>query len=480
MLAIYSIYLLFLSAVIVAVVATQAVRGTVELFSMRNFFALGFLMFQTVSAVWSLVTDEWGDDVWVDAPIGAGLIFCLMCTIFVMLFHWAYNAGWFVKKAAHRLNPTFPVPTTSSLLAVAMVLLVLAIICRYLLAYIPLIGILGNIFSVGLMPAVAAVVVWAWAPQMLNPAVTVIAMPLLLLTLFMSVYQTFGRRDLVSVLSACMWGAYHGLWKHMGLAFTVKRLAVLGAAGVVLVAAYTGAREKTTTETTASELVEKIGQTDLWYGIFSMASGQIAGGISIYLIETRPSVYAFDPFHSAIYFITMPVPRAIWEGKPEGLGLSIVKQAGVRRKAAEYNVGPGLMGHIWNDNPFLTMVPYAVFLGLMMRFLDEITRRHGLNPFLVVPCGVVIGEVIAMSRGELGLFLFRTTFATVAAFAGMIIAAKLLRSVGWPMAEPDAASEHAHAGDGADDGYSTPPEQAPGEYGEYPVEGAYGEQRPGG
>lgn len=437
MTALIATYLLLLSAVIVAVVFAQAYRGTVGLFTMRNFFALGFLMFQTVSATWSLVTDDYGGDLYVADPVGSGLVFCVMCTIFLAIFHWAYMGGWFVKGIAARLNPTFPIPTTSSLLAVAAILILLAVLCRYVLVYIPYIGILTSMFSTGLMPAAAAVIVWAWMPQALNPIVTLISAPLLLFTLFTSVYQTFGRRDLVSVLAACIWAAYHGHWKHRGPAFMIKRLAVLGTAGVVLVAAYTGAREKTTTETSATELITKIGDSDLWYGIFSMASGQAAGGISMYLIETRPSIFPYDTFHSAIYFLTNPVPRALWEGKPEALGFAMVKQAGIKRKAEEFNLGPGLMGHIWNDNPFLAMVPYAIFLGLMARGFDQIVRLHGFNPFLVVPCGVMIGEIIALPRGELGLFLTRLTFGSFAAFGGMVVASRLLRGVGWPMATPD-------------------------------------------
>ncbi len=447
-------YLLFLSAVVVTTVFVQAFRGTVGLMSTRNFFALGFLMFQPVSATWSLITEDYGTDVYVTDPSKSGFVFAIMCTIFLVIFHWAYMGGWGAKRIAPRLNPTFPVPTTSSMIAVAAILILLAAICRYALAYIPLIGIIGNNFSVGLMPAAAAVIVWAWMPQLLNPVVTFLSAPLLLFTLFMSVYQTFGRRDLVSVLAACLWAAFHGYWKYKGSSFMIKRLAILGTAGVVAVAAYTGVREKTTTETSATELISKIGDSDLWYGLFSMASGQVAGGISMHIIETRPEVFPFDPFHSAIYFITNPIPRAVWAGKPEALGFVMVKQLGIKRKAEEFNLGPGLMGHIWNDNPFISMVPYAIFLGLMLRAFDEIVKVHGFNPFLVVPCGVMIGDIIALGRGELGLFLTRIAFGTFAAFGGMIVASRLLRSVGWPMAapgsmssEPEAFEDHAFTED---------------------------------
>lgn len=434
------IYLLFLSAVIITVVGVQAYRGTVGLFSMRNFFMLGFLMFQTVSATFSLFTDDYGGDVWVSDPVGPGFIFCLMCTIFLALFHWAYMGGWYVKRIAGRLNPTFPVPTTSSLLLVSGILVIISVLFRFVFVYIPVIGVLTSVLATGVMPAAAAVIVWAWMPQLFNPIVTTISAPLLLFVMFTSVYQNFGRRDLVSVLAACIWAAYHGYWKYKGTSFMIKRLAVLGTAGVILVAAYTGAREKTSTETTATELVSKIGDTDLWYGIFSMASGQAAGGISMYLIETRPNVFPYQTFHSAIFYVTNPIPRLVWAGKPEALGFTMVKQAGIKRKAEEFNLGPGLMGHIWNDNPFLAMIPYALFLGLMLRAIDQISREHGFNPFLVIPCGVVIGEIIALPRGELGLFLMRTTLGTFAAFAGMVVASRMLRGFGWPMAEPGSLS----------------------------------------
>jgi hypothetical protein len=69
-------------------------------------------------------------------------------------------------------------------------------------------------------------------------------------------------------------------------------------------------------------------------------------------------------------------------------------------------------------------------MGAFLRILDEMVRLEPDNPFVVIPVGVALGEIVAIPRGELGLFVFRTIIAIVSAYIGMRMVAKLLVAFG--------------------------------------------------
>src|SRR6185436_2612842 len=113
-----------------------------------------------------------------------------------------------------------------------------------------------------------------------------------------------------------------------------------------------------------------------------------------------------------------------------GLGKAMVTEALLLNEREAYNVGPGLIGHIYNDNPGRTRIPYAIFFGLFWRFFDEWVTAHPANPFLVLPVFVGAGDLIGVPRGDLGICLFRFTVSVATAWFMMRQCIVLLRATG--------------------------------------------------
>ena len=150
-------------------------------------------------------------------------------------------------------------------------------------------------------------------------------------------------------------------------------------------------------------------------------SGQFAGGISMWIYHTRPSAFPIDPLHSLVYFVTLPIPRDLWPGKPEGLGLTVVHQAAVSGVSAIHSWGPGLVGHIWNDFVYLSLPIYAFLLAGMCRYMDQRMIGATRDPLTVVLFGSALGQLLGMPRGDLGLFVFNM----LAAYLGVWIFIRL-------------------------------------------------------
>lgn len=142
------------------------------------------------------------------------------------------------------------------------------------------------------------------------------------------------------------------------------------------------------------------------------------------MIETRPDPFPYDTLHSLRYFLTHPIPRVFWGDKLTGLGLAMVEQGSVRQKGKGFNFGPGFPGHIFNDNPWVSLVVYSVGLAMTLRFMDRVIIRFPVNPFVIVPMGVAVGEILVLARGELGLFFVRTVASTGGAWIAMWLCAR--------------------------------------------------------
>jgi hypothetical protein len=163
----------------------------------------------------------------------------------------------------------------------------------------------------------------------------------------------------------------------------------------------------------------------------------------MWAIENHPEPVPYDTLASLVYFVVHPIPRMLWEDKPVGLGSLMVKQATVSGKGEEYSLGPGLVAHIVNDNPWISLPLYAILLGAGLRILDDLLKRFPNQPYVVLPLGIELGEIIGLPRGELGLFLFRAVSGMACAYFGTILVAKLLRTLGFSSYTPESSDPQA-------------------------------------
>lgn len=428
----------------------QARKGTVDLFSTRNMFLLGMIIFQCVSGWLSMFMLDFGE-VRVENPAVTGFVYTLLLLVFLAIFLLSYHKGWWVRHRAWRADPQVPRTVPGPMLAIAAVILVFGLVFRLAIGRtIPILGVLTDMMGIGLLSAAAGLAAWVWVPRLMNPAVMIPAATIILIAALSLIFLTFGRRDVLSLIITVFFAGYMSRWRHMGWTKMWPRLVVVGAAGLLFMSAFSTVRSATAKKLDIGEVLAKLMEADIGEGLLGMATGQFAAANSMWCIETRPDPYPFNPLHSAIYAVVQPIPRVLWDQfgipKPNGLGYDMVREARVYKYQKEFTLGPGMIGHIWNDNPILALVPYAIFFGLILRFLDEYMAAHPFSPYYCIPIVAGAGDMVGIPRGEVGLFLFRTAMAVIAAWIALRLARKvLLRSFGPALSEASSVDEDSFA-----------------------------------
>jgi len=420
-----------LAVFLLGLMGVQGLRRTVPLVSVRNLFFVGFIVFQLTSASISLVTQRFKLFMVTDLR-GSATTLWVLCALFVVVFLIASRWTWPVRQLLARIPDRAAFPNFVSLAVLSTAFLGTGILFKNILIYIPVFGPLSAIIGSGLLAAAVGLAAWAYAPRLLNPAALALMMGVLITALLSSMHLSYGRRDLLTVLVAAIWGAYHGHWRHLSRGREIMMLAAVGMAGILLIAAVTATRGK------------QLGATDLYSRITSLESERIEKGLvatftgqetarnSMWIIENIPENHDYRPFNMLIYAVTQPIPRIIWPGKPNGLGWAIVHDyTDVGRRMKGFSIGPGVIGHIWADNPWLTFLPYTIIFGLLCRTMDEVILRRPYNPFIVVAFGAALGQVIGLARGDTGLFLFRIFAAVFFTLMAMFFVTKTLRLFGW-------------------------------------------------
>ncbi len=425
----------------------DARRGVADLFSARNFFLLGFIVFQLTSASLTLFTGFY--DAVQCADYGkTGLIYTFMAMTFLALFLTFYRKGGWATRMASKVRGRYGSIGPSTTLLIAVLFLAGAVLWRLVLTQIPVFGVLAVVVASGLAATAAGLAAWVWAPRWNNPVVGLLSLAIIGGSLTVVFFGDFGRRNALDIFLACLWGAHHGHWKHIGLKRASYQIIPVGTAAMVFLAAFTAGRgQLADSRLGVAESFARLGKGDMSKGFLDLATGQAAAACSMWLIDTRPDPFEYQPFHTLRYFIFHPIPRTLWEGKPVGLGSQMTIQASVRNRSKEFSFGPGLMGHIANDNPYLTMVPYAFGFAFMLRFMDQLVRNHRFNPFIIIPLGVALGDVVGLPRGEAGFFLFRITTMTVSAWVGIGFFGMIAKAMGVVMPPPDTAPVQAPVDD---------------------------------
>lgn len=440
----YALILAITAFILIRRMYVQARRGLVDVFSVRNFFLVGFLIFVLNSGVFTLGFDFYPLlQLRASNPASSGAIYTLIAVLSLVLFWFTYKSGFLSDRLAARINTRFSVSGPIPMLVLAMMFLGLSVFFKFALGQVQFLGVLTQTLAIGMAAAATALAAWAWAPRPFNPLVAALAASVILVAMGLALYKAFGRRDVLSVMLAALWGAHYGHWRLIGIRRSLYQIAPVAAVGLVALASFTGARTLTEgAHLGFTESFSRVTQGDVGDGLLQLGA-QDTAACSLWLIETRPDPFPYDTLHSLRYFLTHPIPRVFWENKPTGLGLAMVEQGSVRQKGKGFNFGPGFPGHIFNDNPWVSLVVYSVGLAMTLRFMDRVIIRFPVNPFVIVPMGVAVGEILALARGELGLFFVRTVASTGGAWIAMWLCATLAGAVGMRStaiaAEPEAA-----------------------------------------
>lgn len=435
-------YLLFLAAILVIVMLRDHVRGRTELFSIRNFAILGFIVFQLTSASIALFRN-YEPYYALQDPEGTALVYAARCTVFLMILFWFYRWG-IGAKAMARITPTVnTVPPEAFMWLVAAVLVFLSIVLRTAVR-LPYVGVLADYVGVSFAAIACGMAGWIWAKRFLNPVAIVYAMMILVGSSASVIIGAFGRRGLVAVGAGMLWGMYYSRWRFASPSKVIGQLLVAAAVPGIALALYTSVRSAAEKDRNAIQHVQAmVTQGDLLLGFALLLDGQGTGSVSMWLQEQHPENFEYRWFHTPVYFVTFPVPRAIYpykRGPLSNMIPSMVKLDRVDRKIL--TIGPGVIGHAGAEGGWIAIFAYGAMAGLFLRFFDEIICKSPYSPFVVLPVGCALGQVIGMARGETGVFAFWYTFSVIAAYISVILVAKVVTKAG--LAKPAVPASDAH------------------------------------
>ena len=431
-----SVAILAIQAIlIITIMIRDTLSPSRDALSMKTFFLAGFLLFQSSSGIFTLVTGEY--DRVLPADLGStGIQFALISSLFLLLMLFFYERGWFVARIAARESTQYTVSDTG-LIMVGVVALTIGVLLREVLGKVPVIGVLTDMLSTGAYCTAIAAVGWAWARKPYNFVAFLAFIIVGAATSVLLLHNAFSRRGLVAAVLTTIWAGYFARWRFDDRKTLVFRTAIIGTIGLGIVLLQSATRGEDGKGGSISDYMRGLSRMeirDFTDAALGMANGQFAGANSMWVIESVPKTMEYWPLHSLRYFVTQPIPRVIWAGKPWSLGNEMVLNAGITGvKKEDFSLGPGIVGHLVLDFAYIAIPLYALIIGLVLRYIDDRVRINAANPFIVIPFGAAAAQILALPRGELGLFAFNA----LAWIVGATIAIRLIAPAVRKRVEPE-------------------------------------------
>ena len=381
-------------------------RGQAELISLRNFFILGFIMWQLISPILLMISRTPPEGVNIENYNATCLEFVIYATIFLIIFLFVYEKGLGAKKIAASIPMPKAIPNDVGLVSLSVVCTILALILKFGI-FLPAFSDLFTRFSESLCAIAIGLVIIPLFKHKLNPAIMIVAACVLLADVAITLSWSVSRRPLVGIFLAMIWALYYFIWRGRSITRIMVTAFVLSIGPILFLAAFSTIRfvGGLTADRTLSHHVTNLKDADIKAGLLDLVSGANIASCSFWLIETHPEELEYRHLNTLEYFVVYPIPRALWEGKPTVMALDFAGLAGMRGvPIGNFSVGPGVIGHAACEGGLYALFIYGVWLGFMTRCFDEVVRLNILSPVAVLIVGAGLGHWLAVPRGETGSF----------------------------------------------------------------------------
>ncbi|MBA4106293.1 MAG: hypothetical protein C0485_11090 [Pirellula sp.] len=389
---------------IVVLMVYQGLNSSVDLFSIRNIYLAGFVVYQIISPVSALRIDSYSGFRIVD-PGKAGKWMLLFDYLFIILYLFSYHrlriSLWLAKKFTKG-----PATASDSILTGLAISIVIAALGVRMVAYaVPALGAIGTNTGIALVAAACAVTGWIWAARRVNPAVLSLVAFVLGVSFLVSLGGVYSRRPLISVLAGFAWGAYHRWARHLSPSQLLISATPLILIGGLVVSAFTAVRSHQSGATDAQATLQQMKGANFSKGTADLLGGQAVGSAALWILDSYPRDHKYDMLFSIKFMGYWWVPRVIWESKPEPLSKNvahIAKLRGVNRDLI--TIPPGVIGYAGAEGGFIAVVVYALFFGQFTRFFDDLVRLNPGNPYVILPIGCSTGQFLGLARGDIAIF----------------------------------------------------------------------------
>lgn len=413
-----------LAVVTVIMVLKQGLSRKVELFSIRNLYLAGFLIYHVIGPTKALLSGNYmGFTVNNPESTGRWLLFYVWVYFLVYLF--SYHRIKLVRWFAAKMSVIPSEGSDSMFLALAMALVTVGIPMRLFARYIPVVGPALINVSLAMAAVACALAGWVWSYRKFNPAVLGLTGFIVAAGIGISVFGIFGRRPLVGVLFGFAWGAYYRWARYVAPGKLILYMFPIMVGATIVISAFSAVRGELSKEHTAQvgNILHAMIHADIQEGSQDVASGQGCAGAMMWALEQYPRYLEPKPLFSLKYMVLYFVPRQLWPDKPEPLSTTVATLArleGVNRD--KITIPPGVAGYAAAEGGFYALIIYALFFGQFTRFFDEIVCRNPFNPFIVLPAGCVTGQFLGLARGDISSFTDIIVVGFVATMALMFVA----------------------------------------------------------
>lgn len=429
-------------AAVLTLIMVEHLRGTVELFSMRNIALVGFLVFQWlgIPGFFETVDGSIGGAAFniVDPEAAAGKMVMLSVS-FVLIALVSYKVGGGAVRSFTGLLPAPPPPPGRGAIWAVMFGLLIAAAPLKFGVRVPFIGTLANLTGTGVCALTAGLAGWLVARKLTDLTVIVPCALVTLAALAISLYGEYSRRPIITVGAAFAAGLYFARFRYDPPAKTLTRLVAFGLPFMMLFGAFTSVRSQQLRYGNPVQLLIKtVTEGDPFYAFHSLAdtySTRITG----WLIERDDNGLLESqsrPLFSMLYLVAFPVPRIAFEvfGAPKPYPLStlisdIAYVKGITRGVGGATLPAGIIGNSVVEGGWYAIFVYGVFSGLLIRVGDEYIRRGVTNPFMALSVCTALGQVLGLARGEASVFAFIWIYTTASTAAICVVVGHVAKMV---------------------------------------------------
>lgn len=401
----------FLNLLCVGIVTTIVVghlRRTHPLLSLRNIFLVGFVLFQAMSVSKALSSGDFGPFTIVH-PDGTGRTFAVFSVVFLGGFFIAYQrptGRGLAIRAGAKILVTEREPR-GSLAPLAVILVALAALFRASASFLPVALANGSVlFAISLCAVASSLAAWEFGRVGRRLRASFVCLLTVALSIPIAITGQFGRRPLVAIFAGVMWSLYYRRWHMYSSKRALLSIAALSLVPLVAIGLFSDVRSAGSVNRSSSDyLTAAVESGNIIAGLEGLVEDFPTGTVSMWAIESYPDRNTPRYLQSIRYFVTLPIPRQIYEGKGVPLANLVAKQADLSGVDQDrIKIPAGIIGNAAAEGGLAVALVYGLAIGLLLRFFDEIVRQGRRNPLVVVAVGCNLGQILGLARGEPSVF----------------------------------------------------------------------------
>jgi len=406
-----SLFVLFGAAVIVGtllVVLRSYLSGRDELFSARNFFLVGIIVYLGIGYIDVGMSEQhWSNysRSTCNVVLLGGMLFWLG-TLLCMRYMPSpkYLSNNFLSK--------WPNVSGSMVLFVIIACSLIALVPVFVPGYGFLQRTLQGLGRYSIFFA-ATFAFWNWYRNKLNLFNLGIMVVVLLYCVAMGVLYGHGRKPLLALGIMPMLVAYWCSWRYKSKTAVVFKVSIAAFAVLLLIAGYStmrfyhrGKEQRTIGDAVAAAKSVTPKDAMAVLGDIRWFAAQRCVDWSLYMHHVIMTNQA-DPsnFHTFKVILSHPIPRSSWPDKPRTIGMAMIQDIARWEKVkSTQNTGIGIVGHGIHEGGIYMLIVFAGFATLLVRVFDDPLKRHPENPFLMSMLVGASSFLLGWTRGDIAFF----------------------------------------------------------------------------